>query len=99
MKRKLKLSTLHVESFVTSTNKVENTNAILGGFPLPTDTDNPDVCINYTHIMGQCDIFFTKYPICKPTIYIMDMACALYTVGTECFNTRNVCATKLGDVC
>lgn len=94
---KLKLSTLNVESFVTSTNKAENTNAILGGINLPTDTDNPDICINYTRILGECDIFFTRYPLCQPT-FQNGPVCA-QTIGTECFNTNNVCATKLADVC
>lgn len=59
MKRKIKLSVLNVESLVTSKEK---NNALLGG-SLPTDTDNPNVCINYS-ALNICKIYSANPILC-----------------------------------
>lgn len=88
MKRKLKLSELHVNSFVTSEGKNEKTEAVLGG---STDT-NPKICINYTNI-GVC-YNLTKDIICYPTYKIY------CNTGFGCQNTDQICInTMMKPVC
>lgn len=87
MKRKLKLSELNVNSFVTSSKSNEK-----GGVDMASTDTNKYVCINYTNI-GVC-YNLTRDIICYPTI---NYAC---DTGFGCQNTDQICInTMMKPVC
>lgn len=80
MKRKLKLSKLNVESFVTSKEKN------ISGGSLPTDTNNPNVCVDYSGL--QVCTIATQQLICSKIPNTTDSIC-FDSMGTNgCFQTK-----------